>query len=166
MTPPAAIKVTALQLRQDPRLLLAFGLGAGLSPRGPGTMGTVVAALIYAMLLQSAIWWVQLVVIVVAGALGVYLCDYACRKLVVHDHPGIVWDEWVGFWIAGFALPDSFTALLIAFGLFRLLDIAKPWPIRWADRRIHGGLGVMLDDILAGLGAMLLAHLAFWIYAS
>ena len=80
------------------------------------------------------------------------------RDLGVHDHGGIVWDEFVGYWITMFLLPVRWEWVLGGFLLFRLLDIWKPWPIRWADRQVHGGLGIMLDDVLAGFVACAVLH--------
>jgi len=106
------------------------------------------------------IWFLQdltatayFVVLVVTSLLGVYLCGKTSKDMGVHDHAGIVWDEFVGFWIAMIALPVTWTSLLLGFALFRLFDIFKPWPISWLDKHVSGGLGIMVDDIVAGLAA-------------
>lgn len=140
-------------LVKNPRLLLALGLGSGLAPKAPGTFGTL-AALPLFLLMQPLGWPAYALLVIAATLLGIYLCDYAGRYLGVSDHGAIVWDEFVGLWIALFMVPAGPLWLLYGFALFRLFDIAKPWPIGWADRRIKGGLGVMLDDILAGLMAL------------
>ncbi|UTA47520.1 phosphatidylglycerophosphatase A [Simiduia sp. 21SJ11W-1] len=152
------------QMLAEPRLLLALGFGSGLAPKAPGTFGTL-AALPLAWLLQAYLptWGVSLV-IVAAFALGVYVCDYAGRWLGVSDHGAIVWDEFVGLWIALLWVPMSLGWWLYGFVLFRLFDIAKPWPIGWADRRLKGGLGVMLDDVLAGLMALAVLQLTLWVW--
>ena len=88
------------------------------------------------------------------------LKNRAAEKIGVHDPAGIVWDEFVGFWIAMLAVPPSWLALAVGFALFRLFDIVKPWPIGWLDKHVDGGLGIMLDDIAAGLiTALLMAAL-------
>lgn len=127
---------------------LAFGFGSGLSPVAPGTAGSLVAiplALPLLLLPLSA----ALVLVAAAFVLGVWLCDRVGRRLGVHDHSGIVFDEFVGLWLILILVPPQWAWWLAAFVVFRVFDAAKPWPINWFDRRIHGGLGVMLDDLLA-----------------
>jgi phosphatidylglycerophosphatase A len=92
------------------------------------------------------------------SVLGVWLCSVVAQDLGVHDHGGIVWDEWVGYGIALFALPLQWYWPVLAFVVFRVLDIWKPWPIAWCDKNIHGGLGVMVDDVLAGMLSCLCLH--------
>lgn len=133
---------------------LAFGLGSGAAAKAPGTFGTVAAIPLYLLLAQLPLA-LYLVAIVVSFALGIYLCGQTSKDMQVHDHGGIVWDEFVGFWITMIALPLHWTWLLAGFLLFRLFDIVKPFPIGWLDKRVHGGLGIMIDDVLAGLFALL-----------
>ncbi len=140
------------QLIKDPRLLLAFGFGSGLSPAMPGTMGTIAAVPLYLLLAQADIWLYSLVLLS-AFIVGVYLCHYASHKLGVHDHSGIVWDEFVGYWLTMLAIPLNWKTVTLGFILFRIFDMLKPWPISLADKHIHGGFGIMFDDILAGLAA-------------
>ena len=138
----------------NPIHLLAFGFGAGLSPKAPGTVGTAVAVLIYlALPSMSPIIYAGL--ILVSFIFGIWLCGKTAEDLGVHDHGGIVWDEFVGYWITMFMAPSGRFWVLLGFGLFRLLDIFKPWPIKWADKELAGGLGIMLDDVLAGIMAAL-----------
>lgn len=149
---------------KDPGHLLAFGLGSGALPKAPGTWGSIVAIPLYYLLwvwLPASAYWGMLVL---AFVLGVWLCGRASRALGVHDHGGIVWDEFVGVWITLASQPVSLPWVLTGLVLFRIFDIAKPWPIRWLDRKIHGGLGIMLDDVLAGLVALALIVIAqhFW----
>ncbi|WP_323845461.1 phosphatidylglycerophosphatase A [Microbulbifer magnicolonia] len=146
------------ELLRDPTLLLAFGFGSGLSPKAPGTFGTL-AAIPFWWLMQGLppLWY--LAIVIVAALVGFYLCGAAAEKLGVHDHGGIVWDEMVGYWLTMFMAPAGWGWALYGFLLFRLFDIAKPQPIRWADRRVHGGVGIMLDDILAGIFAALVLQL-------
>lgn len=147
-------------LLANPAHLLAFGLGSGLSPRAPGTAGTVVAALAW-WLLGPLSLWAHLVILLLLIAVGTWVAGRTARDLGVHDHGGIVIDEWAGFWLAVTALPHHWVWLLAGFALFRLFDIAKPWPIGWLDRRVHGGWGIMLDDLIAGLFAWLILFGAF-----
>lgn len=146
-----------------PLLMLAFGFGAGLARIGPGTAATLVAVPLY-LAMASLPWSTYATAVLIMAALGIGICGYAARRLNVHDHPAIVWDEIVGFLITMFAAPAGLTWVLLGFALFRLFDIAKPWPIALADRRVHGGFGIMLDDVLAGVFAwgslQLVAHLA------
>ncbi len=92
------------------------------------------------------------------AVIGVMICNSVARDLGVHDHGGIVWDEWVGYGIALVALPLHWYWPLLAFGFFRLFDIWKPWPVSVCDKKIHGGFGIMLDDMVAGLFACICLH--------
>jgi phosphatidylglycerophosphatase A len=139
------------------RHCLAFGFGSGLARQAPGTVGTLVALPLYLALAQLP-WWLYGVIVIAALALGVRLCGDVARELGVHDHGGIVFDEFVGYWITMFMLPTSWGWVLGGFILFRLFDIWKPWPIRWFDRHVGGGLGIMLDDAVAGAVACLALH--------
>lgn len=129
--------------------VLAFGFGSGLVRPGPGTWGTLMGWLIWvfglARLPDSA-----LAVLVLGGfALGCWICQRVGRELGVSDHGGMVWDEMVAIWLVLWLSPASWTAQVLAFVLFRIFDILKPAPIRFFDRRLHNGFGVMWDDILA-----------------
>lgn len=138
----------------SPIHFLAFGFGAGLSPKAPGTIGTIVAVPFYLLLVQMNTW-IYAGVILASFLFGIWLCGKTARALGVHDHGGIVWDEMVGYWITMFMAPTDWLWILVGFCLFRVLDIVKPWPIRVADDQIKGGLGIMLDDVLAGIMAAL-----------
>jgi phosphatidylglycerophosphatase A len=138
----------------NPIHLLAFGFGAGLSPKAPGTVGTVVAVLIY-LVLPSMQPVIYAGLILLSFVFGIWICGKTSEDLGVHDHGGIVWDEFVGYWITMFMAPSGLFWVLLGFILFRLLDIFKPWPIKWADKELAGGLGIMLDDVLAGIMAAL-----------
>jgi len=150
---------TPSSIWRNPVHFLAFGFGSGAVPVAPGTFGTLVAVPLY-WLLAGYPLWLYLPVTVLLFAVGIWLCDVTSRDLGVHDHSGIVWDEIVGYLLTMTALPRTVTWAIAGFVLFRLFDIWKPWPIRWADRRITGGLGIMLDDILAGIYALLLLQIA------
>lgn len=136
-----------------PTGFLAFGLGSGLSAVAPGTAGSL-AALVPAIALAAVPLWAGVVIVVLAFALGCYLCGETSRRLGVHDHGGIVWDEFVGLWLVLLFIPFSPAWWLAGFVLFRLFDILKPWPIRWLDQRVEGGFGIMVDDVLAAVYAL------------
>ena len=142
--------------------MLAFGMGAGCSPKAPGTMGTLLAVAVY-LPLSGLPLSVYLVVLGVVMLAGIWLCDRTARDLGVHDHPGIVWDEVAGYLLTMVGAPAGWPWIIVGFVLFRLFDIFKPWPIGWLDRRVKGGLGIMLDDLLAGLfAALCLQGVAYW----
>lgn len=141
---------------RNPVHLLAFGLGSGCAPRAPGTAGTLLAAVLYLPIFSQLELCLYLPLLGLVILLGVWLCGRTSRDLGVHDHPGIVWDEFAGFWLTMVAAPPGWPWLVAGFVLFRLFDIWKPWPIGWLDRRVGGGLGIMLDDLLAGAFAWLL----------
>ena len=138
----------------NPWHLLAFGFGSGLAPKAPGTFGTL-AAIPFYLLLQHLTLPFYIGVIVIASLAGITICGKASQDLGVHDHPGIVWDEFCGFWVTMIAAPAGWMWIALGFVFFRIFDIWKPWPIKLADKHVHGGLGIMLDDLLAGLFAFL-----------
>ena len=141
---------------------IALGFGSGLSPRAPGTIGSLAALLPWLALRELPLPLYALVV-AAAFALGVWACDWAVR-VSRNDDPGfVVWDEFVGQWLAATPLlwsPHGGYGLLAAFVLFRLFDVLKPWPVSLVDRRVQGGFGVMLDDAIAGLLAAIVLALA------
>ena len=141
---------------------IAFGAGAGLAPRAPGTAGTAIAIPIYLTIAAEPIAVYALVVAVVI-AVGIWVCGRTAHDLGVHDHPGIVLDEIAGFLVAMTALPFDWRWIAAGFVAFRVFDIAKPWPISLADRRIGGGLGIMLDDVMAGALACAALHAARYV---
>lgn len=144
---------------RNPVHLLAFGLGSGAVPKAPGTAGTLAAVPIY-LLMQPLNPWVYLLVVLLMALLGVWLCGRTSADLGVHDHGGIVWDEWVGFLLTLWLAPPGIGWVVAGFVLFRLFDIFKPWPIGWLDRQVSGGSGIMLDDLMAGLYSFLLLQAA------
>lgn len=150
-------------LLRDPGHLLSFGFGSGLSPYAPGTAGTLAAIPVY--LLLSTLGPVAYLLATLASVvLGIYLCGRTSRTLGVHDHAAIVWDEFAGFFISMLFAPVTITTVVLGFCLFRIFDIFKPWPASVIDTRIKGGLGVMLDDVIAGIYAMLLLQLYLKIF--
>jgi phosphatidylglycerophosphatase A len=138
---------------RNPIHLIAAGFGSGLAPRAPGTFGTLAALIAWWPLhfLPTPIYWI---IVGVGFAVGIYICGKTARDLRTHDHGAIVWDEFIGLWIALAWVPVSGVWIGAGFLLFRLFDIWKPWPIRWCDRHVHGGFGIMLDDLLAGVAAL------------
>jgi phosphatidylglycerophosphatase A len=148
---------------KNPVHLLAFGFGLGLAPMAPGTFGTLAAVPLY-LLLAPLPLPAYLGVVAAVSLAGIWICGRTSQDLGVHDHPGIVWDEIAGFLLTMTAAPPGWPWLLAGFVLFRLFDILKPWPIGWLDQRVKGGLGIMLDDLLAGLFAWLLLQLlaVYW----
>jgi phosphatidylglycerophosphatase A len=146
----------------DPVHWLAFAGGAGCVPRAPGTAGTLVAIPLYLVAVQlPLIYFIGLTAVMFI--VGVGICDRCSRDLGVHDHPGIVWDEVVGYFVTMLAAPTGWLWWLLGFALFRLFDIWKPWPIRQLDARVSGGFGIMLDDVVAGLFALASLQLVVWL---
>lgn len=144
-------------LLRSPIHMLAFGFGSGLAPKAPGTFGTLVGIPFFALLV-----WLQCDLtsfLLISSALflvGIPICDISSKKLHVHDHPGIVWDEIVGYLftmapVLHYGL--DWRWLLVGFAAFRFFDILKPWPIKWADERAPGGFGIMVDDLIAAIFA-------------
>ena len=151
----ASIKLTQLK---NPLVLLALGFGTGLAPKAPGTAGTLVALPLYYFMAQLPLLH-YLMVTSMLFVIGVWLCGYTANKLGVHDHPGIVFDEITGYIMTMIAVPFSWPMLLAGFALFRFFDAVKPWPISWCDKNLHGGFGIMFDDVLAGLASLILLQL-------
>lgn len=149
---------------RDPLRLIAFGFGSGLSPFAPGTVGTVVGVAFY-WAMRDLATIPYLAVVAAMFAVGVWLCGTVASRLGVHDHPGIVWDEIVGYLVTMCCAPNGVLWIGAGFVLFRLFDIWKPFPIRWLDRRVPGGLGVMVDDVLAGIYAAGCLALLSWTIA-
>ena len=147
---------------RTPAGFLAFGFGSGLSRFAPGTMGTMVAIPFSFLLKQLPpyLFWVILIALLL---IGIYLCGSTARRLGKHDPGGIVWDEMVGYWLTVAFIPMQWPWLLAAFVLFRLFDIFKPWPIRQSEKLFRGGLGIMVDDIIAALYAMGILAVFQWL---
>lgn len=143
---------------RDPVHWLAFGFGSGCSPWAPGTFGTLAAIPVY-LLLKDTPLWLYLFITALMFIIGIWLCEKTTKKLGVHDHSGIVWDEIVGYLVTMVAAPQGWLWIIIGFVLFRIFDILKPWPISIADRRIGGGFGIMVDDVIAGVFAFVVLQL-------
>jgi phosphatidylglycerophosphatase A len=146
----------------DPVHILAFGFGTGLSPFAPGTVGSLVGVL-FAWLTLDLGLPLQLGIAAAISLSGIWICGESARRIGVHDHGGIVWDEIAGMYITLLAAPPTVAGWILGFVLFRAFDIAKPWPIRDLDHRLGGGLGIMLDDLAAALYALILLGLYGWL---
>jgi len=146
-------------LFKNPVHILATGLGSGLSPKAPGTVGSLLAVFVYIVALNGLPALVQGIIIGVTLLAGFYICGKTAKDWNAHDHKAIVWDEWVGQWMVLMVVPPTTISWVVGFLLFRLFDVFKPWPISWADRSLHGGVGIMLDDVLAALAAIA----SYWI---
>ena len=149
---------TFKQLLRNPNHLLAFGFGSGLAPKAPGTAGTIAAIPIF-LALSLLPENIYLGVCLLTFVVGIPICGASAKALGVKDHSGIVWDEFVGFWVTMAFAPAGWAWIAGGFVLFRLFDIAKPWPISWVDRNVGGGFGIMLDDLLAGVLAAAVLYL-------
>ena len=139
----------------DPVNLLAFGLGTGLAPFAPGTVGSLLGVVLAWLVIDLGIE-IQIAIAVFLSAAGIWICGESARRIGVHDHPGIVWDEIAGMYLTLLVVPPQILLWALSFGLFRLFDIWKPWPIRDLDHRLSGGTGIMLDDLVAALYAALI----------
>ncbi|MGB9149223.1 MAG: phosphatidylglycerophosphatase A [Burkholderiales bacterium] len=143
---------------------IAFGFGSGLSPKAPGTFGSLLGVGFYFLLApffpSSAIF----ILLVLLFALGVWACDRTGRDLGVADHGGMVWDEIVAMMLVLSFTPLSVFWYVLAFALFRLFDIWKPFPIGLLEKEFKGGFGVMIDDIMAAIYAIGVIRVALWLF--
>jgi len=155
-------KISARTVLTDPVHLLAFGLGTGLSPFAPGTVGTLLGVALAWLTLNLGLE-AQTGIAVFLVLAGVWICDNSSRRIGQHDPGGIVWDEIAAMYCVLLVAPPTLTAWILAFGLFRAFDIVKPWPIRELDHSIGGGLGIMLDDLVAALYAAILLVFYGWL---
>lgn len=153
-------KSTAKFKLSNPVHFLALGFGSGLAPKAPGTFGTLAAVPMYLLLSTLAMPYYAAIVTLVC-VVGIYICGKAANDAGVHDHGAIVWDEIAGYLITMFMVPLSWQSVLVGFVLFRIFDIFKPWPISYIDKHVHGGFGIMFDDVLAGIFALVCMHLIF-----
>jgi phosphatidylglycerophosphatase A len=147
---------------KDPVHILAFGFGTGLAPFAPGTFGSLPGILLFWLTMGFGLY-IQLGIAVAITLAGIWICGESARRIGVHDHGGIVWDEIVGMYVTLLVAPVSVSGWILAFVLFRAMDIVKPWPIRDMDHSIGGGVGIMLDDLAAALYAAILLGLYGWL---
>ena len=155
MTTSPEARPTLRLLLSHPTHFISLGLGSGLAPRAPGTFGTLAAWLTYPLLRAPVSDVIFLALLASFFLAGVIATERTGRALGESDHGAIVWDEMVAFWLVLFFTPAGLLWQGAAFALFRAFDILKPQPIRWADRRVKGGFGVMLDDLIAAGYAIL-----------
>jgi phosphatidylglycerophosphatase A len=146
---------------QPPRVVLkhplgwiASGFGVGLAPVAAGTFGSAAALIPWFFWLRGQSPAIYLGTVAIAFVVGVVAAHWVIAKTRIEDPSVVVWDEFIGQWLALFLAPAGWLWMLGGFALFRLFDIWKPWPVRWADRKLHGGFGAMFDDVLAGLYAL------------
>lgn len=160
---PQRPREPALADLRDPVMCLALGFGSGLAPRAPGTAGSVVGSAVFLLLapLGGAVQALSCTALVIVG---VPICGVAARRLGQHDHGAIVWDELACVPIALAAVPLSLPWLIGSWIAFRAFDVLKPWPIGWLDRRLGGGLGIMVDDLAAALLAAAVVGGAHWLW--
>lgn len=145
----------------NPIYFLGFGFGVGLSRFAPGTLGTLIAVPFY-LLLQYLSWPLYLAITLIAFFVGIWICHVTEKMVGIPDYSGIVWDEMVGFWVTMFLAPSKLQWIIIGFVLFRVFDILKPWPISWVNKNVHGGFGVMVDDLLAALVSFGILQFIIW----
>ena len=158
-----SVKPTASMLKH-PVHFLSLGFGSGLAPRAPGTFGTLAAIPLY-LVLANFSSEIYISVVIILFLIGIYLCGKTSDALGTHDHGAIVWDEIAGFLVTMSVVKCSIAAICLGFLLFRLFDILKPWPISWLDKRVHGGFGIMLDDLIAAIfAAGILAYIEYLSY--
>lgn len=145
-----------------PVYFLAFGIGTGLSPKAPGTVGTLVGYPLYFLMIAYLPFEVVMCVLAVMYLIGIWICDVAGKAVGLADHPGIVWDEIIAMALVLCYSPQNIYGYIGAFVAFRLFDIIKPWPINLIDERMKNGHGVMLDDLLAAGYSIALIQLVIY----
>ena len=144
--------------------LLGHGFGTGLAPKAPGTVGTLPAVFIAGLLLGCGMSKLTLGLLCIAlFFIGIWICNVTERALGVHDYGGIVWDEIVAMMLIYACVPQGLGWWTIAFAVFRFFDAVKPPPIKWFDQRVRGGLGVMLDDLIAAVLSIAVVWLLVWL---
>ncbi|MCG9757827.1 phosphatidylglycerophosphatase A [Pseudoalteromonas sp. Isolate6] len=145
---------------KKPHQFFALGFGLGLARKAPGTFGTL-AGLPFIFATQGEAIWLQCLIAIAMTLFGIWVCGKTADDVNVHDHPAIVWDEVAGFYITMIGAALSWQSLIVGFILFRFFDILKPGPIKWLDKRLHGGSGIMLDDVLAGIFSLICVQALF-----
>ncbi|NQZ52866.1 MAG: phosphatidylglycerophosphatase A [Piscirickettsiaceae bacterium] len=156
-------KVNFRELLKRPICFLGLGFGTGLAPKAPGTFGTLAALPIY-WLMQDLSLAIYLAITIIAFVVGIWICQKSADWLGSDDPSAVVWDEIVGYLVTMIAAPTGWQWMLAGFVLFRIFDIWKPWPISWADKNLHGGIGIMVDDVIAGLFSILILQLSLILF--
>ncbi len=156
------MSIKAAKVFSHPLYFLAFGFGSGLAKKAPGTFGTLAAIPVYLLMAPLSPEY-YLAIVIVALLAGIALCDWVAKDMAIKDPAAIVWDEFVGLWITLFMLPDGWYWLIVGFALFRFFDILKPWPVSYFDRELSGGLGIMMDDVAAGLYSLFILQVAAYV---
>jgi len=146
---------------RKPSHFVAFGFGSGAIPFAPGTFGTLVGIPFYLLLknLPNSLYLIAVILIALGSA---WLCDIVSKEIKVHDHSGMNIDEIVGFLVTMCYAPEGWWWILFGFVLFRLFDIWKPWPINAIDEKVHGGFGMILDDVVAGIFSLIVIQIVRW----
>lgn len=155
--------VTPETVWQEPLQFIAFGLGSGTISFAPGTCGTLMAIPFY-ICLQTLSPSTYIVFAFLFTLMSIWICDKVSKQIKVHDHPGIVIDEFAGFFVTMIHAPAGLIWILTGFLLFRLFDIWKPWPIKWLDKKVGGGFGIVIDDVVAGLFAFIVMQTSGWYF--
>jgi phosphatidylglycerophosphatase A len=140
----------------------SLGFGSGLVPRAPGTAGTLVGVLLY-LSIGTLHWVYYLSLVVLLFIAGIWICAYTTKALNVADHPAIVWDEIVGYLATMAFAPPGWMWIIAGFISFRVFDIWKPWPIGMIDRQLKGGIGIMMDDVVAAIFSLTLLQIIVYI---
>lgn len=153
-------QINLRELLKRPVCFLGLGFGSGLAPKAPGTFGTLAAVPIY-YLIKDVPLAIYLAIVLVAFIAGIWICQKSAEWLQKDDPSAVVWDEIVGYLITMIAAPSGWQWMVVGFILFRVFDILKPWPISWADKSLHGGFGIMIDDVIAGLFAAMCMQALF-----
>lgn len=153
--------VSFKELLKRPVCFLGLGFGSGLAPKAPGTFGTLAAIPIYC-LMQDLPLAIYLALTVFAFVVGIWICQQSADWLEKDDPSAVVWDEIVGYLVTMIVAPSGWQWMVIGFVLFRFFDILKPWPISYADKNLHGGLGIMVDDVIAGIFALVIMQCLYF----
>ena len=148
-------------LLSHPAHFFGLGFGSGLAQKAPGTFGTLVGLPLF-WLISGYTFNTQIIIIAALFIAGIYFCGATGKALGVADHGGIVWDEIVAMMLVLAFTPTHWIWWLVAFGLFRLFDIWKPYPICYTDAKLKNGFGVMFDDLLAAIYAILIIRFIIW----
>lgn len=156
-------KTVSANLLLHPAHFLSLGFGSGLLPKAPGTFGTLAAIPVYLLMAHYLTSITYALATLAMLVIGIWICGITERALGTHDHGSIVWDEIVGLLITMYLAPLAWWTILLGFLFFRLFDILKPFPISWLDRNMRGGLGTMIDDVVAGILAWISLQLVLWV---